>query len=109
MPQTEKFIRGLTQKDPANRLKLDEIKVHPYFKSINWESLKGKEIDPPFIPRVENGMYDISNFDEEITNKETSISPANPLTSSQNELFLNFSYDGNFNPIETVEDEIVVC
>jgi len=93
MPNTESFVRGLTQKNPDDRFKIDDIKAHPYFKTINWEKLKRKEIAPPFLPIIVNGLYDTSNFDEELTSRNTSISPADPLSNSQNDLFLNFSYD----------------
>lgn len=29
-----------------------EIKAHPFFKGLNWDQLKKRELKPPFIPKV---------------------------------------------------------
>ena len=51
--------------DPDKRLGrngADEIKKHPYFKTINWQHIK-ETLIPPFIPEL-NGPYDATYFDE---------------------------------------------
>jgi len=42
-------------------LNFDKIIAHPFFKSINWDTLRKAEA--PIIPRVENET-DTQNFDE---------------------------------------------
>ncbi len=47
----------LLEKDPAKRLgtpgcTAGEITDQPFFKSINWDKLDRKEIEPPFKPKV---------------------------------------------------------
>jgi serine/threonine protein kinase len=45
------LLRKLLEKDPDKRLGIfdkNEIKKHRFFKGINWEKLKNKEINPPF-------------------------------------------------------------
>ena len=44
------MLRKLIEKDPNKRLGIHdkkEIKSHPFFKGIDWEKLKNKEINPP--------------------------------------------------------------
>lgn len=46
--------------DVSDRLKLEEIKQHPFFKGINWYCLK---LDPPVIPRMTSDV-DTQYFEE---------------------------------------------
>lgn len=94
---TQSFLRTLTNRDPKKRPKIDLIKKHAYFKSINWEKLSRLEIDPPFKPRIEKGDFDVSNIDSVYVNKDPTFSPANPITQSQDEEFRNFTYVRSFN------------
>ena len=52
------LLRNLMEKDPDKRfgvLDKTELKNHPFFKGIDWEKLKNKEINPPinFIKQKE--------------------------------------------------------
>ena len=52
------LLRKLMEKDPDKRfgvLNKNELKNHPFFKGIDWEKLKNKEINPPinFIKQKE--------------------------------------------------------
>jgi len=40
-----------------------EIKVHPFFSSINWERLLEKRVPPPWLPEVRSAD-DVGNIDE---------------------------------------------
>lgn len=54
-----------------------------------------KEVDPPIRPRIERGLLDVSNFDEELTKQTPCDSPPSTrfkLTKSQQMLFENFTY-----------------
>lgn len=47
------IIKNLLAHNPENRLGAkgtDEVKHHPFFKSIDFEKLSKKEVDPPFKP-----------------------------------------------------------
>ncbi|KAI0461751.1 hypothetical protein LJB42_004824 [Komagataella kurtzmanii] len=57
------LITNLLQKDPSKRLGMNgavEIKSHPYFKEIHWETLFTEEAS--FVPLVEN-VEDTDYFD----------------------------------------------
>jgi serine/threonine kinase 38 len=47
--------------DVPHRITFEQLKEHPFFKNINWESIKST--DAPIIPRVESDI-DTQNFDE---------------------------------------------
>jgi protein-serine/threonine kinase len=44
-----------------------ELKSHPFFEDIDWDSLAKKKVVPPFKPQLK-GELDVSNFDPEFTN-----------------------------------------
>jgi len=96
--ETHSIIRDLTLRDPKKRLKIDQIKKHPFFKGIAWDKFDRLETDPPFKPHVEKGLLDTSNIDPYYINKGTTMSPANALTQSQDEKFLNFTYVRSLSP-----------
>jgi serine/threonine kinase 32 len=50
-------IKGLLARDVPKRLGVGEegfqkLKAQPWFKSINWDLLEKKQVDPPFTPDV---------------------------------------------------------
>lgn len=62
-------LEGLLQKDRSKRLGVgendfEEIKNHPFFRSIDWQMLYDKKIDPPYNPNV-TGQLDLRHFDPE--------------------------------------------
>lgn len=64
----EHLIRHLIETDVSKRygnLKNGEkdIKLHKWFKSINWISIFNQEIPSPYVPKV-NGESDVSNFEK---------------------------------------------
>lgn len=49
------FVNRLLVRNPYNRLGangIDEVKQHPWLRSIDWSRLARKEIRSPFIPLV---------------------------------------------------------
>ena len=47
------FIEKLLNQDPSLRVTAHELKNNAWFIGINWEYLLGKQVKPPFIPRVQ--------------------------------------------------------
>jgi len=97
---THSLIKGLTAKKPSERLRISDIKTHPFFKSINWQQLLDRKIAPPFVPAIPRGDLDVSNFDEMYTsnpaNSTWSVEPT--LSTSQEDQFKGFSFSRSFTP-----------
>lgn len=61
------LIERLLEKDPNKRLGSQadgaaQIKLHPWFREINWEALEAGQVRPPFRPKVASDG-DTTNFD----------------------------------------------
>jgi serine/threonine protein kinase len=52
----------------------DEIKLHPYFKDIDWEKLYNKELTPPYVPEV-NDSEDTGQIDKLFTDERPEETP----------------------------------
>ena len=73
-PQVVDFIKRLLCPNPRHRLgfrNINELKNHPWFHGINWNSLF--DLEPPFIPVLDNDE-DTSYFEEryELTHDDES-------------------------------------
>ena len=70
-------ITKLLEKNVEDRLcshfGIEELKKHPFFKSIDFDAILRKEIEAPFIPRINNST-DVQNFDEIFTNEKLEMS-----------------------------------
>ena len=68
------FIGKLLIKDPGSRLGtkggLDEIINHPWLKSLNMTDLMDKKLPAPFVPKLSDNIFDVSNFDKQFTSEE---------------------------------------
>ena len=67
------LIIQLLNVNPKKRLGYGEedaetIKNHPYFKGVEWEKYWNKEIDPPFVPELDDEM-DLKYFDKMFTDE----------------------------------------
>ncbi|KAH7343931.1 kinase-like domain-containing protein [Rhizoctonia solani] len=75
----KQFVKGLLNRNPKHRLgahrDAEELKEHPFFKSIDWVALAQKQVPPPFKPSVESDES-TACFDPEFTSadlKETGV------------------------------------
>ncbi|KLO17260.1 hypothetical protein SCHPADRAFT_846694 [Schizopora paradoxa] len=90
-------LQKLLTRDPTRRLgsgqaDAEEIKAHPFFKDVNWDDVLNKRIPPPYFPTI-NGSADTSNFDEEFTKEQPTLTPVHGQLSSQDQAeFTGFSW-----------------
>ncbi|XP_071488974.1 ribosomal protein S6 kinase alpha-5-like [Diadema antillarum] len=88
------FINKLLIKDSQKRLGhqgVEEIKEHPFFKSLNWDDIAAKKVPPPFRPHI-NGELDTSNFAEEFTSLIPADSPADIPKTADARVFRGYSF-----------------
>lgn len=76
----KQFVKGLLNRNPKHRLgaqrDAEELKDHPFFKSIDWKALALKQVTPPFKPVVESDES-TNNFDPEFTSADIGSDIAN--------------------------------
>ncbi|KZT11990.1 protein kinase C [Laetiporus sulphureus 93-53] len=87
------ILQKLLTRDPARRLgsgkgDAEEIKRHPFFKDVNFDDVMNKRIPPPYFPTV-NGTADTSNFDEEFTREQPTLTPVHTQLSSRDQAEFN--------------------
>ena len=100
-PSARNILEGLLKKDKTQRLGSEQgdhhiIMAHPFFRSINWEQLKQRKLEPPFNPNVMDDL-DLKHFDPEFTREAVSDTPSPPKSggvsvSVTDDTFAGFSY-----------------
>ncbi|XP_066572363.1 serine/threonine-protein kinase N2-like [Amia ocellicauda] len=87
------IITGLLEKDPEWRLGagergVEDVKAHPFFRSVDWPALLDKRVTPPFIPTISER--------EALCNSAAPVftlpHKRRALTEEEQELFKDFEY-----------------
>lgn len=92
--ESKDIMEKLFERDPAKRLGVTgNIRLHPFFKTINWALLEQRKVEPPFKPKVRSPS-DYSNFDLEFLNEKPklSFSDKNLIDSMDQTAFRGFSF-----------------
>ncbi|KAL2082289.1 hypothetical protein ACEWY4_022107 [Coilia grayii] len=96
--EAEDILKGLLTKDPECRLGCVEreggeeaITSHPFFAGLDWNSLKKRELEPPFKPKIKS-LEDVSNFDPDFTQEEPTLTPIEEGPFLGNLDFKDFSF-----------------
>ncbi|XP_018322875.1 protein kinase C [Agrilus planipennis] len=107
------ILKGFMTKNPAKRLGCvaaqngeAAIRVHPFFKDMDWQALEQRKIRAPFKPKIKN-KKDALNFDAEFTKEEPVLTPVNVevVRSINQDEFKGFSFvNRDFNPARFVAD-----
>ncbi|XP_058649492.1 protein kinase C epsilon type isoform X2 [Onychostoma macrolepis] len=96
------ILKAFMTKSPSKRLGcvvtqgLEEaIKVHPFFREIDWVLLEQRKIKPPFKPRIKT-KRDVNNFDQDFTREDPVLTPVDEAIIKQinQDEFKGFSYFG---------------
>lgn len=108
--KAQSVLKRFLDKNPETRLGCSpnsgftDIKEHPFFRQIDWESLKEKKVLPPYVPKIKNDP--LEHFDPGFTTEPVKLTPPNMKiieTIDQSE-FEGFEF---INPeIMTVEDAV---
>lgn len=101
------LISRLLDRDPDRRLgtRHEEIRDHPFFKSIDWAKLYNKEVIPPFKPSVK-GAGDTSNVDPNFLREMPLVTPtpADAILVDE-DAFAGFSYEGSYMMRNVIDGE----
>ncbi|WWC86335.1 uncharacterized protein L201_001208 [Kwoniella dendrophila CBS 6074] len=91
------LLQRLLTRDPQRRLgageaDAEDIKRHLFFKDVNFDDVYNKRIPPPYFPTIGNAT-DTSNFDQEFTREQPTLTPVHTQLSSQDQQeFAGFSW-----------------
>ena len=101
--EAQDLIKKLLVINPKKRLGYgdngaNKIKLHPYFKNINWDDAWKQKLNPPFIPQIKDDL-DIRYFDTLFT-KETILSSDSDYSG------LSSNNSGDFKGFTFVSDSI---
>uniref|UniRef100_T1JZH5 Protein kinase C n=1 Tax=Tetranychus urticae TaxID=32264 RepID=T1JZH5_TETUR len=96
--EAKDVCKGFLTKNPNKRLGCgasgeEDIRMHPFFRRIDWEKITAREVQPPFKPKIKH-RKDVSNFDKQFTSEKTDLTPTDKLfmmNLDQTE-FAGFSY-----------------
>lgn len=81
-------LKGFLNKNPAERLGchpqtgFQDITSHAFYKSIEWEHLKNRQVTPPYKPRIDSDR-DPSNFDPQFISETLDFTPDDPEVLAQ--------------------------
>ncbi|KAI7801256.1 putative ribosomal protein S6 kinase alpha-6 [Triplophysa rosa] len=94
--EAQSLLRMLFKRNPTNRLgagpdRVEEIKRHAFFSTIDWNKLYRGELHPPFRPAA-GKPDDTFCFDPEFTAKTPKDSPGIPPSANAHQLFKGFSF-----------------
>jgi len=78
-------LKGFLNKNPQDRLGcnpengFNDILVHKFFQSVNWEALVQKQINPPYRPKIDD-EFGLDNFDPQFTEEPVQLTPVDSTT-----------------------------
>ncbi len=71
--EVKDLLEKMLEKDPKKRIKIQEIKKHPFFQDIDWDLILNKKMQPPLEMvnlREEYCMNQKVNFVDEDYNQD---------------------------------------
>ncbi|CAD8123605.1 unnamed protein product [Paramecium sonneborni] len=87
--ECKSLLQGLLNNDASQRLDVNQIKSHQFFKDIDWIGVAYKSLEPPI--KIEfNGPLDLSNFNRMFVDEPATDSP---ISFKEGKKIENFSFD----------------
>ena len=99
-PEAKHLCAELLIKDPKQRIGcreggVNELKQHPFFKGVEWQSLYRREVRPPYEPQIQSST-DTQNIDDEFLKELPEETPEQVTelmkVHNTDQLFQNFSF-----------------
>ncbi|GFY77115.1 ribosomal protein S6 kinase beta-1 [Trichonephila inaurata madagascariensis] len=90
------LMRRLMRRPVSQRLgsgpdDAEPIKIHPFFRNVNWDDLLAKKVAPPYKPKLVS-EDDVSQFDPKFTSIAPYDSPDDSIVSGSSNQFHGFTY-----------------
>ncbi|GJE99918.1 kinase-like protein [Phanerochaete sordida] len=67
-PECQDFVKGLLDRNPKTRLGcrsrgqgIDDVHNHPWMASMDWDKVRSKDLQPPFVPDMKKANFDVSH------------------------------------------------
>ncbi|XP_054090398.1 protein kinase C, brain isozyme isoform X6 [Zeugodacus cucurbitae] len=81
--EAKEACKGFFTKQPNKRLGCGatgeaDVRIHPFFRRIDWEKIENREVQPPFKPKIKH-RKDVSNFDKQFTSEKTDLTPTDKV------------------------------
>eukprot|EP00010_Vexillifera_abyssalis_P003238 CAMPEP_0201563220 /NCGR_PEP_ID=MMETSP0173_2-20130828/79762_1 /ASSEMBLY_ACC=CAM_ASM_000268 /TAXON_ID=218659 /ORGANISM="Vexillifera sp., Strain DIVA3 564/2" /LENGTH=257 /DNA_ID=CAMNT_0047977873 /DNA_START=204 /DNA_END=974 /DNA_ORIENTATION=+ len=73
------LLQSLIERDPHQRITIEKMRAHPYFKGISWHKLLTRRVKPPFKIQL-NSERDVRNFDSTYTQMSMMLDDVTPRT-----------------------------
>ena len=97
--EARSLLSSLLNRDQIRRLgsqtpDASDIMGHPFFRDINWNDLRARQVPAPYKPTVRNA-HDTSNIDKMFTSERPVETPEQtiPNTIAKKTDFQGFTYD----------------
>ncbi|XP_069828184.1 protein kinase C delta type-like [Dendropsophus ebraccatus] len=89
--EAKNIIEELLQEDPDERLGVNgDIRAHPFFQDVNWDSVQALGMRPPIPPAEVNARRGFMAFD--LAKTEAEDEENKPLSAEDQALFAGFSF-----------------
>ena len=111
--EAKDLIIKLLEYNPKKRIKYNEIINHSFFKDINWDKIKRRQIIPPFIPDINGNLFryfnSVDDLNEEyISNEENKAycQKDNIFNNNTNSFDIEYENDNNdYNNIANIKSD----
>lgn len=96
--EARSLLEGFLTRDPEKRLGGGDVRKHPFFKTLDWDLMDKREIEPTWKPPVRD-LTDTTQIDEYFTGEKPTDSNPDPslldeLDDDDKDIFEGFTFAG---------------